>query len=154
MSSGRSVRAPSWIAAPPAGDAALDLCTAPRTRATPSILAVRLDEGVGDGMDEVGARRHVVLSCRKAAPRRLDGSPPNPTEAPSPARLDPGRLHVERTPHVAGRGTLRCRVVERERREPRKRCRDANTRRPKGRGRLSPVRWPGNDGRAGNGLTG
>ena len=68
---------------PPAGDAALDLCTAPALELFRPMLAVRLDEGASDGMDEVGVRRHVVLPCRKATPCRLDGSPPNPSEAPS-----------------------------------------------------------------------
>ena len=61
-------------------------------------------------MDEVGVRRHVVLSCRKVAPCRLDGSPPNPSEASSArSRLDSERLHFGRTSHVAVRAKLRCR---------------------------------------------
>lgn len=107
----------------------------PANRLRP-ILAVRLDEGIGDDMDEVGVRRHVVLPRRKAAPCCGDGSPPNPSKRPPPARLDSGRLHIGRRSHVAGRGTLWCREwVEREQREARKRRHDANTRRPKGRGR-------------------
>ena len=68
---------------PPAGDAALDLCTAPALDPLRPILAVRLDEGVGDGMEEVGVRRYVVLPCRNVAACRLDGPPPNPSEVPS-----------------------------------------------------------------------
>ena len=133
MSSGRSA-VPDC--GPPAGDVALDLCTAPALEPLRPILAVRLDEDAGDGMDEVGVRRHVVLPCRKVAPCRLDGSPPNPSEVPS-ARSPRLRTAARRAydPRCGTRDAPVRRVVEREQREPRKRCRDANTRRPKERGR-------------------
>ena len=121
---------------PPAGDAALDLCTAPALDPLRPIPAVRLDGGVGDGMDEVGVRRHVVLPCRKAVPCRLDGLPPDLSEGPSAhsprLRTAARRAYV---PRCGTRDAPVLRVVEREQREPRKRRRDANTRRPKGRGR-------------------
>ena len=94
---------------PPAGDAALDLCTTPALEPLRPILAVRLDEGAGDGMDEVGFVvmwcSHVERPLRVASMARLR----TPPKRPPPARLDSGRLHVGRTSHVAGRGTLRCR---------------------------------------------
>ena len=48
---------------------------------------------------------HVERPLRVASMARLR----TPPKRPPPARLDSGRLHVGRTPHVAGRGTLRCR---------------------------------------------
>ena len=78
---------------PPPGDVTLDLCTVPALGPIRPILSVCLDEGVGNGMDEVGVCRHVALPCQKAAPCRLDSR----------------WLHVGRTSPVAGRGTLRCR---------------------------------------------
>ena len=133
MSSGRSA-VPDC--GPPASDVALDLCTAPALEPLRPTLAVRLDEDAGDGMDEVGVRRHVVLPCRKVAPCRLDGSPPNPSEVPS-ARSPRLRTAARRAydPRCGTRDAPVRRVVEREQREPRKRCRDANTRRSKERGR-------------------
>ena len=104
------------------------------------ILAVRLDEGVGDGMDEVGVRRHVVLPCRKAAPCRFDGSPPNPSEAPS-VRSPRLRTAARRASHVAGRGTLWCREWLSESSEaPQTRPRRQHA--PAEGARL-PARWPG-----------
>ena len=71
-------------------------------------------------MDEVGVRRHVVLPCRKAAPCRLDGSPPNPSEAPS-ARSPRLRTAARRAyvPRCGTRDAPVPRVVERESSESR-----------------------------------
>ena len=76
-----------------------------------SILAVRLDEGVGDGMDGVGVRRHVVLPCRKAAQcrPRWHATGPLRDAVPLALRLDSGPLLVGRTFPIARRGTFRCR---------------------------------------------
>ena len=71
-------------------------------------------------MEEVGVRRHVVLPCRKAAPCRLDGSPPNFSEAPS-ARSPRLRTAARRAyvPRSGTRGAPVPRVVERESSESR-----------------------------------
>ena len=137
---------------PPAGDAALDLCTAPALEPLRPILAVRLDEGVGDGMDEVGVRRHVVLPCRKAAPCRLDGSPPNPCEAPSALASTPdgctsGVRCTLRDEGRSGATSGRARAARAAQTSPRRQHAPAQ-------GARSPVRWPGNDGRVGNGSAG
>ena len=110
MSSGRSVQAPSPIAA---GQSATPRSTFARPPLEPlgSIFAVCLDEGISDGMDGVGVRSHVVLPCRKAAPCRLNGPPP---KRPPLARSDSGRLHVGRMPHIVIRGTLRYREWQSE----------------------------------------
>ena len=65
---------------PPAGDAALDHCTAPALEPLRPILAVHLDDGVGDGTDDVGVRRHVVLPLERplrvaSMARRLASEP-------------------------------------------------------------------------------
>ena len=64
----------------------------------------------------------VVMSCsRLERPLRVPSMARlrTPPKRPPPARLDSGRLHVGCTPHVAGRGTLRCREWWRESRESR-----------------------------------
>ena len=82
----------------------------PRTRATPSHPGPR----VSMRASAMAWMRlvFVVMSCshverpfRVASMARLR----TPPKRPPPARLDSGRLHVGRTSHVAGRGTLRCR---------------------------------------------
>ena len=93
---------------PSASDAALGLCTVPALEPHGLALAVRLDEDVGDGMDEVGVRGHVVLRYESVAPARPGGSPRAPPKRSPPTRLDSRAPHVERTQHVAGRRALRC----------------------------------------------
>ena len=48
---------------PPPGEITLDGRPAPAVEPLCRILAVRLDERVGDGVDEVGVRGHVPLRC-------------------------------------------------------------------------------------------
>ena len=138
---------------PPAGDAALDLCTAPALELLRPIPAVGLDDGIGDGVDEVGARRHVMLPCPNAAPCCLDATPPSPSEAPSAClpRLRTAACQA----HVPRRGTRDApvpRVVERESSESRANVAATPTRAAEG-ARLS-IPWWGNDGREGNRLAG
>ena len=141
MSSGRSDQAPFPIAARQPATLRSAFARSPALKPPRPILVVRLDEGVGDGMDEVGVRRHVVLPCRRAPPCRPDGSPPNPTEAPSTrsSRLWTAVRQVAYVPRCGTRDEDAPvpRVVERERRELRKRHHEANTRCPKG----MVVRW-------------
>ena len=47
----------------PSSESTLDGRPAPALEPLRRILAVRLDEGVGDGVDEVGVRGHVALPC-------------------------------------------------------------------------------------------
>ena len=106
----------------PAGDAALCLHAAPALEPVDRILAVRLDEGVGDGVDEVGVRVHVVLSCENATPARPGRFLPGPLRrAPSArsprlrrpagragAAKSAGRLRALRTsPGAGARGTCK-----------------------------------------------
>lgn len=111
--------------------------------------AVGLDEGIGDGMDEVGARRHVMLPYRNAAPCCLDALPPNPSEAPS-TRLPRLRAAARRArvPRCGTKDAPAPRVVERESSESRANAAATPTRVAEG-ARLSAPWW-GNDGRAGN----
>ena len=78
MSSGRSIQAPSSIAARQPATPRSTFCTAPALEPLRPTLAGCLDERVGDGMDEVGVRRQVALPLPKGpfvSPRWLVSEP-------------------------------------------------------------------------------
>ena len=99
----------------PASDAALDGRAAPALEPVERILAVRLDEGVGDGVDKMGVRVHVVLPCENAAPARPGRSPRARTRARLPSAPLDSRGGGESGRRAAQGGDVRVPpVVERD----------------------------------------
>ena len=83
----------------PSCDPALDGRTTPALQPLRRILAVRLDEGVGYGMDEVVVRGHFALRCEALLGVASIDSAPSPFEVPS---LRPPRFRLTtRRPYAA-----------------------------------------------------
>ena len=155
MSSGRSVQAPSPIAARQPATLRSTFARPPHSsHSVPSRPCVSMRASAMAWLRLV-VRRHVVLPCRKAAACRLDGSPPNPSRSalrPLASTPDGCTSGVRPTLRDEGRSSA-AGGRAREQREPRKRRRDGTTRRPKG-ARVARSVAGGNDGGAGNGLAG
>ena len=89
----------------PSCDPALDGRTTAALDPLRGILAVRLDEGVGDGMDELGVPRHLALPCKAVLGVAPMDSPPSPSRsALGSARPDSGWPRGGRMTHVVRRG--------------------------------------------------
>ena len=87
----------------PSGETTLDGRPASALEPLRRILAVCLDEGVGDGVDEVGVRGHVALPCEALLPVTSMALSRALSMRPASPRLDSGRRRSGRMPHVAGR---------------------------------------------------